>query len=270
MNKKSTSRIIACLVAALLVVGCASGPPEMPYPAFIQIDELPDMFMASLPGIRAKQFAGDPQMRTTANRIDLPMEWSGTSGASPGKALEIFVLAGELQLADVLLGNGGYAYLPPGTLGFNMTTSVGARILYFLDDVDTKAVIKTPLILDSQLVDWRSVDEDGRSKKVLRADPGSGARTWLLRVEPGAVLPWTSSSVLQEGYLVMGHYQHSECVAGEAKTAEYLTGGYFRRPPDAVNGGPEAIALTESIWILREQKKSVTTLVDSCGQPGSG
>lgn len=269
MIKKPTSRYLACVAAALVAVGCASGPPELSYPAFIQTSELPDIFMASLPGIRAKQFAGDPQMRTSGNRIDLPMDWSGTSGASPGKALEIFVLKGELQLADVLLGSGGYAYLPPGTLGFNMTTSVGARILYFLENVDTNAVIKTPLILDSRLVDWQSTDSDGLNTKTLRADPGSGARTWLLRIEPGAVLPWTSSSTMREGYLVMGHYQHSECVAGEAHTAEYLTGGYFRRPSGAVNGGPEAIALTESIWILREQKKSVATVADSCEATGA-
>jgi hypothetical protein len=223
--------------------------------------------MASLPGIRAKQFSGDPQLRTTSNRIDLPIDWSGTSGASPGKALEVFVLDGELQLADILLGSGGYAYLPPGTLGFNMTTSIGARILYFLADVDKAGVIKTPLILDSRLLDWQPTTNNGVATKELRADPGSGARSWLVRIKPGATLPWETSSVLQEGYLVAGHYQHSECVLGEEITSEYKTGGYFLRPPGAVNGGPESIALTESVWILREQKKSIVTTVDACGVP---
>ena len=51
----------ACLgaVVAITITACASSPPKLPYPAFIQADDLPDMFMASLPGIRAKQFAGD-------------------------------------------------------------------------------------------------------------------------------------------------------------------------------------------------------------------
>ena len=265
MNTRSTSRNLACIAAVIVAVGCASAPPNVPYPAFIQTDELPDIFMASLPGIRAKQFSGDPQLRTTSNRIDLPIDWNGTSGASPGKALEIFVLEGELQLADILLGSGGYAYLPPGTLGFNMTTSIGARILYFLADVDKDGVIKTPLILDSVLLDWQPTITDGVTAKELRMDPGSGARSWLVRIQPGTTLPWESSSVLREGYLVTGHYQHSECVLGEANTAEYKTGGYFLRPPGAVNGGPDAIAFTESIWLMREQKKSIVTIVDACG-----
>ena len=33
---------------ALLLAACASGPPEVPYPAFIQVDELDDVFMATL------------------------------------------------------------------------------------------------------------------------------------------------------------------------------------------------------------------------------
>ncbi len=114
---------------ALLVAGCASGPPKVPYPAFVVSDELPDIFMASLPGVRAKQFSGDPQTRRTSNRIDLPQAWKGTTGAAPGKSLEIFLLAGDLQVGDVKLGTGGYAHVPPGSFGFNLQTSDGARIL---------------------------------------------------------------------------------------------------------------------------------------------
>lgn len=254
-------------IAVFIIVGCASAPPQVPYPAFIQTDDLPDVFMASLPGIRAKQLAGDATLRTTSNRIDLPIDWKGTSGASPGKALELFVLEGELQLADLTLGPGGYAYLPSGTLGFNMTTAVGARILYSLADVKKDAVIKTPLLLESELLDWQPSANAGITTKELRADPGSGERSWLMRIEPGASLPWESSSATREGYLVKGHYQHSECVAGEANTGEYMIGGYFQRPPGAVNGGPEASALMESVWMLREQRKSIVTIVDTCGVP---
>lgn len=253
-------------VVVLVVVGCASAPPEVPYPAFIQTDDLPDIFMASLPGIRAKQLAGDAKLRTTSNRIDLPIDWKGTSGASPGKALELFVLDGELQLAEMTFGPGGYAYLPSGTLGFNMTTAIGARILYNLADVDKNAVIKTPLLLDSRLLDWQPSAIAGIATKELRSDPGSGERSWLMRIEPGVALPWESSSAMREGYLVSGHYQHSECVMGEANTDEYTTGGYFQRPPGAVNGGPEANALTESVWMLRERRESVVTIVDACGE----
>ena len=111
--------IKTCLVlmfCALLVGGCAGVAPELSYPAFVQTDELEDVFIASLPGARAKQLAGDPMTRRTSNRIDLPPGWSGTTGGSPGKALEIFVLSGTLNLADVDLVQGGYVFVPPGSL----------------------------------------------------------------------------------------------------------------------------------------------------------
>lgn len=238
---------------ALLLVACAAGPPKLPYPAFINSDELPDVFLASLPGVRAKQFSGDPQTRRSSNRIDLPPEWQGTTGGAPGKLLEIFVLAGQLDVGDVELGPGGYALVPPGSLGFNLRTADGARILYFLDDVDPLALIRTPVILESRLLDWVPTTVDGIEEKDLRADPGNGARTWLMQIRPGASIPWQSSSVVREGYLAAGQYQHSECVAGEVHTAVYGPGGYFYRPPNTLNGGPDARAITESVWVLRER-----------------
>lgn len=251
-------------MSGMLAAGCASGPPPPPYPAFVDSNTLADIFMASLPGIRAKQFKGDAQTRTTSNRVDLPPDWSGTTGGSPGKVLEIFVLDGELRLADMSLGRGGYAYLPSGSLGFNLQTENGARILYFLDDVVASAVIRTPLILDSGLVEWQATDTVGVWRKDLRVDPGSGAHTWLQRIEPGARIPWQATSVSREGYLVSGQYQDSECVDGEPYTAIYAAGGYFLRPADAVSGGTDARALAESTWLLREAGQSVTNTDVSC------
>jgi len=254
----------------LLAAGCAAGPPKVPYPAFIQADELEDIFLASLPGVRAKQFSGDPQTRRTSNRINLPPGWEGTTGGTPGKLLEILVLSGDLDVADISLGLGGYVHMPPGTFGFNLKTSDGAQVLYFLDDVDPLAMIRTPVILDSRLVGWKSTDIDSVDIKMLRDDPGNGARTWLMRVEPGAILPWQSTSVIREGYLVEGQYQHSECVGGKVHTWTYTPGGYFYRPGDAVSGGPDAKAITDSVWLLRETRASSTQTLAACpGEPTS-
>jgi hypothetical protein len=265
-SKLRNSAYVFATIVVTIVAGCAAGPPTVPYPVFIQVDEITEMFMASLPGIRARQFAGDSLQRDISARIDLPIDWSGSSGGSPGKALEIYVLDGELQLADILLGSGSYAYLPPGTLGFNMSTSIGASILYFLEPVDQAAVIKTPLIMDSSLLTWQPTDIDGVSTKELRADPGSDTRIWLQRVEPKAKLPWEMSSEVREGYLVTGHYQQSECVTGVPVTGEYFTDGYFQRPSGAINGGPEALALADSIWLFRERRTGSVTIVDACGE----
>jgi len=244
------------LLLASLVAACASEnrKPKLPYPAFVVTDEMPDIFLAALPGVRAKEFTSDTRTRASSNRVDLPPDWSGTTGGAPGKSLEIFVIDGRLKFSDFELGRGGYAYVPPGSLGFQLTTDGGARILYALDEVDAAAVIRAPIIIDSDVVPWREIGP-GIYEKELRTDPGSGARTWLRRLDVGATLPFTSSTVVREGYFVEGEVRHTECHEGEAKTAGYLPGGYFRRPADTVNGGPESTVLVPAVWFLRERSE---------------
>ena len=125
---KIRSRFALTVSVLALMAGCAGGPPKIPYPAFIQVDELEDIFMASLPGVRAKQLSGDPQTRRTSNRIDLPRDWRGTSGGVPGRSMEIYVITGELLIADIPLDSGGYAFLPAGSLGFNLSAKEGASL----------------------------------------------------------------------------------------------------------------------------------------------
>lgn len=247
------NRTILLIAGALVALSaCTSGPPQLPYPAYVQVDQLEDVFMASLPGIRAKQLAGDPQTRRTSNRVDLPAGWSGTSGASPGRSLEIFVLSGQLSVADIALGRGGYAFLPSGSLGFNLLAPDGARILYFLNDSDPRSIIRSPIIIDTGLLDWEGTAASGVSIKMLRNDPGTGARTWLQQVATGASIPWSRSSALREGFFIDGSVRHSECVDGEVHTGEYPPGGYFLRPANTINGGPQSVAVSESTWLLRE------------------
>jgi hypothetical protein len=252
------------VLALVLLTSCASGPPEVPYPAFINANDLEDVFIASLPGVRAKQLAGDSMTRRTSNRIDLPADWQGTSGGVPGRSMELFVLAGELTLADIQLQSGGYAYLPAGSLGFNMKTRDGARILYFVNDADPDSVIRSPIILDTGLLDWQPTPTRGITTKELRRDPGTGSATWLRRIEPGAGIPWETSSALREGYLVTGSYRHGECVDGQVVTDSYGEGGYFYRPGDAVNGGPGSGADAETVWLLRETTGGEHRIVDAC------
>ncbi len=248
----------------VLIAGCASGPPDTPYAAFRQADDLANTFLASLPGVYAKQLSGNLEMRNMTARIDLPPDWQGTTGGEPGKLLEIVVLKGDLTIGDVRLSSGGYVYVPPGSIGFNLSTANGATVMYYLDDVDPLAMIQSPIILDARLVEWQETAAPGVTVKELRNDPGNGARTWLLRVLPGASIPWQASSADREGYLVTGEHQHSECVLGEVLTWTYTPGGYFNRPANTFNGGPESIATTESIWVLRERIAGVERLAEGC------
>jgi glyoxylate utilization-related uncharacterized protein len=200
----------------------------------------------------------------------LPTDWKGTTGASPGKSVELFVVTGEITLGTMAMKAGSYAYIPPGFIGSNIETSSGAVILYFLDDANPDAVIQTPLLLDSNLLDWQAASDEpedfGFSVKELRMDPGSGVRIFLLRIDPGAIQLWRQSSKSEEGYLLSGNYRHSECVNGEALTYDYLPGGYFARPGGAVHGGPESMAITSSIWYLRRMGESAVQSMPDCAE----
>ncbi len=259
---------MAAFAAILLISGCASGTPAVPYPAFIAVDALPDAFIAGLPGVRAKLLTGDTRTRQSGSRIQIPADWEFSSGASPGLSVEIFVLAGELRLGEYSLTTGGYAYVPSGSTGLPMRSDNGATILYFLDSAIDAAVIQTPLITNADLLSWESpvfgFGSEGLSVKELRADPGSGTKTWLLKLESGARQSWQSSTQPVEGYLLSGSAIGSECVSGEAITAEYLPGGYFHRPPGAIHGGPEATTTTGAVWLMRVPANEQIDVLERC------
>ncbi len=265
----SRALVVLALAAALAACSGQHSKPDLPYPAFVDTGEIEEQFLAALPGIRAREFSSDPRTREFAGQVVIPPDWKGTTGGEPGKALEIYVLAGELRVGEFALGPGGYAWVPPGSLGFRLESDGGAQLLYFLDELDERSVMRSPLILDSALVEWQAI-VPGVSERELRADPGTGARTWLRRIEPGVSVLWEASSVEREGYLVAGHYRHSECAQGEPATWEYLPGGYFRRPPDVLNGGPESAALAESIWFLREATGGRISPAPACTMPPAG
>lgn len=263
---------IRYVLFAILLSGCASGPPTVPYPAFIAVDELPDAFLAGLPGVRAKLLTGDTRTRQSGSRIRIPANWEFSSGASPGLSVEVYVLAGELSIGEYSLTEGGYAYIPPGSSGLPMKSANGAVILYFLDRSNATAAIQTPLITNASLLSWElpvfDFGSDGLSIKELRADPGSGTRTWLMKLDPGSRQSWQFSTQPLEGYLVSGRVMESECVDGEALTAEYLPGGYLHRPPGAVHGGPDATTVSGAVWFMRVPANERIEVVDGCRAAG--
>ncbi|MEO1247593.1 MAG: hypothetical protein AAFX56_18105 [Pseudomonadota bacterium] len=257
------SRLILLFVLGLALCGCAASTPNLPYPAFIQTDDIPDVFMATLPGVRAKRYVEDYATRTGRYRIDLPPSWSGTSGGIPNAALELFVLEGELTVGDIKLIPGGYAYLPSGSLGFRLASGQGARILYLMSGEDPASVIRSPLILDGVESEWQEI-APGISHRVLRSDPGSGARTWLLKTTSAAEPVWRSSTTTREGHLVSGSHTMSECHDGKVKTGRYAAGGYFLRPANTIFGGAETGTERESIWFLSESAAATVTATGLC------
>lgn len=267
VEKKYSALLVALSVTAL--AACASKPPQVPYPVFVQVAGVPDSFLAGLPGTRAKIFSSDSHSRRMSMLLQLPADWKFGTGAAPGKSLEIYLLEGDITLGEFTLQPGGYAFLPSGSMGVNMSSRGGASMLYFLDDAHPDAVIQTPIVSSSELLSWQASSESaadfGFATKELRSDPGSGAKTWLLKIDPGAVQSWQQASAVVEGYLVSGQYQHSECSSGIPLPGNYTTGGYFLRPAMAVNGGPDSAAIQTSIWLLRAPENVVFFDNLNCG-----
>jgi hypothetical protein len=259
---------VLLIAACASFAACATSKPNVPYPAFVQVDDTQDIFLAELPGIRTKQFAGDANSDRSSNLLLLPANYDFSTGAAPNKSIEIFVLAGEIELGDLTLRQGGYAWLPAGSTGTNIRSRAGAELLYFFNSVDDRSTIQVPLINSVDAGRWKPLSDDpedfGLSVLELRSDPGSGARTWLLKIDSVAQQPWQSYSAAVEGYLVSGNYQHSECIAGTPVTGSYTTGGYFLRPPAAVNGGPDAASTGTSIWFLRTLGRGERTIYGAC------
>jgi glyoxylate utilization-related uncharacterized protein len=268
-GKLIARKILLALATVALLAGCATSSPQVPYPVFVQQIDISYTFLAGFPGARAKVFSADTHSLRSSMMLQIPADWNFSTGAVPDKSVEIYVIEGDLTLGEFELGPGGYAYLPSGSMGVGMSSQKGALLLYFFDDVQPGAVIQTPIIGDSDLLKWEAASDDigefGITTKVLRYDPGSGARTWLLKIEPGAVQDWQQASGPQEGFMLSGQYSHNECGATGIVSGEYLDGGYFLRPAGAVNGGPDANAVKTSVWFMRVPFHASYTRDSYCG-----
>ena len=69
----------------------------------------------------------------------------------------------------------------------------------------------------------------------------------------------------REGYFLTGNYTHSPSAwpASPARIS-YIPGMYLYRPGDSINGGPESVAETTSIWFFRELSESIETTHERC------
>lgn len=271
MNGRRAGPALVC-VAALVAGGCASSPSaRVPYPAFVQAGELEPTFTAALPGTRATVLFADRRRGISTLLLELPPEWDWNAGGAPGKSIEVYVLQGEIALGELTLLAGNYAYLPPGSTALPMSSANGARLLYFLDEADPQAVIRTPLFMSRDVVPWQPVAgetaEAGPERKVLRRDSGSGAATYLLRVPPGPHPGWYAAAAQTEGFLLSGGDRLPECVAGTAVAGEYTPGGYFRRPAGAVSGGLQAASESGAVWLIRRAGPGEPTPAATCRIP---
>jgi len=189
--------------------------------------------------------------------LDLPAGWT-ISGPSPSAyTLEIFVLTGELTIADTTLTEWGYVHVP-ASVALSMTSPCGATILVYADQPRPTdgATLRT---VTTTSADWRSgviaARDTGRSLALevrdLLSVPSTGQRTWLLRAGADLALPFERHRTVEEGYIVQGRYRLIERLESGETVFNHEPGGYFWRPAGIVHGGPRSGSDGDFVMLLR-------------------
>ena len=70
------------------------------------------------------------------------------------------------------------------------------------------------LVARTQKVAWQETGTDGFLIKPLYEDPGSGQRTWLMKVEPGAEAPSHAHTETEQIYVIEGSFYDQENTYG--------------------------------------------------------
>lgn len=216
-----------------------------------------------------------------ALEVEAPSGWSAQDNIAFDQALEIIMLDGLLQFADSDLGKGDYLRLPAGKVIPAPASETGAKFLIFFEDgnpqmkiaENAQASSRGDWLLvrdaDSPWVAGTVMEEAGRDDVPLKIkhyknDPKTGARTYLVAVSPGVVIPWEVHTIAEEAYIVEGDYTLSECLPSGVQTGDYDQGGYFYRPAGIAHNGPASGTKTGVVMLIRTPGPLTVKLLDGC------
>ena len=98
----------------------------------------------------------------------------------------------------------------------------------------------------------------------LKKDPLSGARTWMVRLEPLINMPFEVHSVPEEAYLIEGKYAQPECMPDGLRLGVYEAGDYFYRPGGIAHSGPGSGPIETTTWVMRTPADLDVTFFEKC------
>ncbi len=258
-----------------MLAACAGQKPPPPsFAGFIQSQTAPDEPWSGFPGVVARRLSADEFTGRRALYLELPLGWRWSGFINDAFSREWYILDGRLQAGTASLAAGDFLYLPPGARPPELTAVVAARALLFVDPASPASGLTQPFVASARSLPWRpgTVARDAGvpldlSVKDLKLDPGSGARTWLVRIGPGVRVPWESHSVVEEGYLLEGDYRLVECLPAGRREGTYLPGGYFRRPAGWIHSGPDSGTEGGAVWLIRSPGPLDVSFHEGCGSP---
>lgn len=239
-------------------------PQDVPFVP-LPIQGLPD-------GVRVKILSLDNQSGACTLLIEMPPESSRAERGFHTSDVEIFVIEGELNIADATLTSRCYSFIPAGMVYTPIETKTGCTALFFFNTSPNftvsnksapKAKVETFIACKNYYEEGWDVsntrDEFKSSPplflKVLRQDETTGARTWITGVIGGHPrYAWQVHPMWREGFLLEGEYTIAECLPQGKQVVAYKGGGYFFRPANIAHVGPESGPNGYAIWLFRSPK----------------
>jgi quercetin dioxygenase-like cupin family protein len=224
-----------------------------PHIEFVQTQTLPWKTLgegASRPGADAKALSYDPDTQACTAILRYPPGWRMNRPHFLECDDEFLVLEGELSVGAVTYGPGDYAYLPAGMPRPDMASADGATVLTFYEGPHRSLFAPAPdglydparLIarIATREMPWGAPSDpvvaataNACGRKLLREDPATGERTWMLKMGPDDPSRMTTGRtethpVVEETFLLDGEISMPWGVLKR--------GAYFWRPPGIEHG----------------------------------
>jgi len=222
-----------------------------PHLEFIQCQTIPWKLLgkeSSRPGAEIKLLSSDRATSACTVIIRYPEGWSMADSHYLKCDEELYVLDGSIKINELSYEKGDYAYLPAGFERTMMSSPSGCAVMTFYEGKHRAIVGAAPeehcnadkLIRKMQTaqIDWRGAGDETIASpdvglKVLRFDPDTGERTWILKIDVPSSQPFEINGVekhpcVEETFLLEGDMSMTMGVM--------LTGSYFWRPPNIEHG----------------------------------
>jgi len=219
----------------------------------------------------------------------LPPGWTQPKGYHTTN-MEMFVLDGEIEVADDYMTKYSYVYIPAGYAHGPIYSETGVTLLQWWDadpDFVTSELSKPEARLDEVVQHWnfytapwtkaedfpkfsdRTPSRELRLK-LLRKDKVTGQMTWINEGAPGGLrskTPWEAHPSWEEAMLLEGSFTYGECLPEGEVVGPYTAGGYFFRPPNILHGGRSAYSNTYTLWIFRSGHQLWADYFEACQNP---
>lgn len=195
--------------------------------------------------------------------VSAPAGWSAPAGAM-STTVELFILSGELTVADHVMGHYGYLQIPPDVpiSGISSGAEGSTFLLYSTGNLAYSPVAATPSSdvlqpISLHDISWQASTTAGVAPVLLHKriaeHPETGARTWVIGLMHWGreIDQWETHPCAEEAFFLEGGMVNLEVFPSGTVPFSYEAGGYFYRPPGIAHSGPGSGTTTYALALCR-------------------